>query len=265
MSTLVFGTQEPMTTRTNWTRQQLLVAFELYCRIPFGRITSGNPEILRAAQLIGRSSSALSMKMCNIASLDPAITSTGRRGLGNASRADRTMWEEMNSDWERFANESHSALIAVGLAEQSVNEEDLPPESNNNSGIDRPIVTTARVGQTFFREAVLSAYNQQCCITGLAVPQLLVASHIVPWRIDNVNRVNPRNGLLLSALHDRAFDAGLLTIDENMAVMVSPGLSKDSFFSSALESYHGKPIRLPERFHPDPEFLGYHRLNIFES
>ena len=253
-----------MTTRSNWTRQQLLVAFELYCRIPFGRITSGNPEILRAAQFIGRSPSALSMKMCNIASIDPAITSSGRRGLGNASRADRSMWEEMNGDWERFANESRNALIEVGLLEQSASGEILPPESyNNQPGIDRPITTTARVGQTFFRAAVVSAYNQQCCITGLTVPQLLVASHIVPWRVDKVNRVNPRNGLLLSALHDRAFDSGLLTIDDKMTVRVSLGLSADSFFSTALMAYHGKPIRLPDRFSPDPVFLEYHRENIF--
>lgn len=174
------------------------------------------------------------------------------------------MWDEMNADWEHFANESRNALIDLGLAEPPVNTEAPPLDHNfTQSAVDRPIETTARVGQTFFRAAVLSAYNRQCCVTGLAVPQLLVASHIVPWRIDNVNRVNPRNGLLLSALHDRAFDAGLLTIDENLAVMVSPGLSTDSFFSSALEAYHGQPIRLPERFHPDPEFLAYHRQNVF--
>lgn len=253
-----------MTTRTNWTRQQLLVAFDLYCRIPFGRISSRNPEILQTAELIGRSPASLSMKMGNIASLDPAITSTGRAGLGNASRSDRAMWEEMNADWERFANAAQKALQNLQMVGQSAVIEAIPEiEDSQREGIDRPVETTARVGQSFFRTAVLSAYDQRCCITGLSIPRLLVASHIVPWSHDPANRVNPRNGLLLSAFHDRAFDAGLLTVNDDMTVKVSPSYSDDEFFSSAVAAYQGKPIRLPERFHPDREFLAYHRENIF--
>ncbi len=253
-----------MTTRTPWTRQQLLVAFELYCRIPFGRITSRHPEIIRVAELIGRSPSGLSMKMGNIASLDPAITSTGRRGLGNASTADRTMWEEMNANWDRFAVESRNALEELGVIGQpEVNKVDADAEMSQREGLDRTVQTTARVGQNFFRAAVLSAYDQKCCITGLSIPRLLVASHIVPWSHDPANRVNPRNGLSLSALHDRAFDAGLLTINENMTIRVSPAYSEDEFFSGTVAAYHGQPIRLPEKFSPDPNFLAYHREQIF--
>ena len=170
-----------MTTRTNWTCQHLLVAFDLYCRIPFGRISSRNPEIVQTAELIGRSSASLSMKMGNIASLDPAIASTGRAGLGNASRSDRAMWEEMNADWERFANEAQQALQDLQMVGQSDFNEVTPEiEDSQREGIDRPVETTARVGQSFFRSAVLSAYDQRCCITGLSIPRLLVASHIVP-------------------------------------------------------------------------------------
>ena len=170
----------------------------------------------------------------------------------------------MTSDWERFANEAHKALQDVQLVGQSdVNEVILESGVSPREGVDRPVETTARIGQSFFRSAVLSAYDQQCCITGLAVPRLLVASHIVPWRIDPANRVNPRNGLLLSALHDRAFDTVLLTINEDMTVRVSPAYSEDEFFSSTVAAYQGRPIRLPERFHPEREFLAYHRENVF--
>ena len=252
-----------MTTRTPWTRQQLLVAFSLYCRIPFGRITSRHPEIIHVAGLIGRTPASLSMKMGNIASLDPAITSTGRAGLGNASRADRAMWDEMTSNWEQFAIDSQLALAEYGLAENQKIEAADDDLDSSRAGLDRPVETTARVGQSFFRTAVLSAYNQQCCITGLAIPRLLVASHIVPWSHDPANRVNPRNGLLLSALHDRAFDAGLLTVADDMTVRVSPSYRDDEFFSVAVFAYHGKPITLPERFTPDRDFLAYHRENVF--
>ena len=88
---------------SHWTRDQLLVAFALYCRLPFGRLHYRNPEIIKFAEAIGRTPSALAMKLTNIASLDDAITTTGRSGLRNASAADRAMWEEMHEDWERFA------------------------------------------------------------------------------------------------------------------------------------------------------------------
>ena len=250
--------------RNQWTRQQLLVAFELYCRLPYGQLDHRTPEVIQYAEAIGRTPSALAMKMSNIASLDPTITSTGRAGLGNASAADRAMWEEMNSDWEGFAVESQQALEGLGLVEPAeVVVEDDTTREVQRAGLDHPVQTTARVGQNFFRAAVLSAYDQRCCITGLSIPRLLVASHIVPWSHDPANRVNPRNGLLLSALHDRAFDTGLLTINDDMTVRVSPAHSEDEFFSTVVAAYHGRPIRLPERFQPDKEFLAYHRERIF--
>ena len=176
------------------------------------------------------------MKLTNIASLDDAITSTGRSGLRNASAADRAMWEEMHEDWERFAVESNRA-IAMVEAENVPPDEAFDDDDDQLVGVDRIIVTTSRVGQDFFRAAVLSAYNGRCCITGLSVPSLLVASHIVPWSHDETNRVNPRNGLLLSALHDKAFDNGLLTVDDDMTIQVSRRRAEidDPYFSESFE------------------------------
>ena len=109
------------------------------------------------------------------------------------------------------------------------------------------------------------AYDQKCCITGLAIPGLLVASHIVPWRDADHNRLNPRNGLCLSALHDKAFDRGILTIGEDLTVRVSKKAVADAFYRSAILRYDNQRINLPERFRPDADFLEYHRANIFEK
>ena len=255
-----------MATRSGWSRQELLVAFSLYCRIPFGRISSRNPEIIRYAKSIGRTPAALSMKLGNIASLDPAITSTGRAGLRAASANDRAMWNEMQSDWERFAIESEKAMSEVQTRER-VDKETYQGDTPICVGEDRITQTATRVGQDFFRATVLSAYNERCCITGLSLPSLLIASHIVPWRHDSANRVNPRNGLLLSALHDRAFDSGLITLRDDMTVQVSHkhSISNDQFFSESIEYYDGKSISLPEKFTPGREFLSYHREYIFEN
>ena len=256
-----------MPPRMNWTREQLLVAFALYCRIPFARISSRNPDIIRAAAAIGRTPSALSMKMGNIASLDPAITSTGRSGLRAAAANDRAMWDEMTNDWERFAVECERALLATEAASETVVEQAMPDYDDLPVGEDRVVQSTTRIGQRFFRAAVMSAYNERCCITGLAIPQLLIASHIIPWRHDATNRTNPQNGLLLSALHDKAFDAGLLTINDDMTVRVSRQrvASAGEFFASAVGSYEGRPIVLPEKFAPDRDFLAYHREHIFQG
>ena len=256
-----------MPVRTNWTRQQLLVAFALYCRMPFGKISARHPDIIRVAAAIGRTPAALSMKMGNIASLDPAITSTGRRGLSQAAASDRAMWEEMNSDWERFAVECEQALLAADALSASSDGSVIPDYDDLPIGANRVITATTRIGQQFFRSAVLSAYNGQCCITGLAIPQLLIASHIVPWRHDAANRTNPQNGLLLSALHDRAFDAGLLTINDDMTVRVSSKQTAlaGEFFATAIGYYDGRPIALPEKFAPHQDFLSYHREHIFKG
>lgn len=255
-----------MITRRVWTRQQLLVAFAMYCQLPFGKFHHRNPEIIEVAKLIGRTPSALAMKLSNIASLDPAITSTGRRGLTSASANDRAMWEEMQSDWAKFASESHQAMEAIRVSDKSNGESNIS-DDDIRIGKDRTVETTVRVGQNFFRSAVLSAYNGRCCITSLSVSSLLVASHIVPWRDDAANRLNPKNGLLLSVLHDKAFDSGLLAISDNLTVLVSQSLRgvEDEYFQQSVLRYQGKQIRLPEKFAPDPAFLSYHRDRIFQG
>ncbi|MEQ1635997.1 MAG: HNH endonuclease [Methylococcales bacterium] len=258
-----------MPTRTGWTRYQLLIAFNLYCQMPFGKMHYRNPEIIKCAETIGRTPSALAMKLVNIASLDPAITSTGRSGLKGASASDKAMWEEMQADWEHFANEIQQAANAFQLNELSLDADDSSVLNKviYLKGKNKTVQATARVGQNFFRRSVLSAYEQRCCITGLAISKLLVASHIIPWRVDETNRLNPSNGLCLSMLHDKAFDIGILTIMEDMTIRVSQKCTDnaDDFFNSALLAYNGKPIFLPKKFRPHADFLSYHRGHIFEK
>ena len=249
--------------RSPWRRDQLLVAFALYCRLPFGRLHYRNPEIVRAAEAIGRTAAALAMKLVNIASLDPDITDTGRKGLRGASKSDREMWREMHEDWGQFATELHRALAAFGL---QTDEEQVSPEPRY--GEDRLVERKARIGQSFFRDTLLSAYDGRCCVTGLANPHLLEASHIVPWQEDRDIRLNPRNGLLLSALHHKAFDAGLMSVEEDFTVLVCESVRdrvEDAFLATALSAYHGRSIKLPEKFRPCQDFLARHRHCVFQG
>ena len=170
------------------------------------------------------------------------------------------MWAEMQQDWEAFAVETRRAVESVQSGRTKV-------ILRAGLGGERLATIRVRIGQTFFRDALLSAYRGRCCITGLATSDLLIASHIVPWREDRANRVNPRNGLLLSALHDRAFDRGLITIAEDMTVHVWSGLANETgrFLAETIGAFHGCPIEQAEKFQPEPEFLDYHRQRVFRG
>lgn len=254
---------------SRWTHEQLKLAFHLYCQLPFGKLHSRNREIIELAQLIGRTPSAVAMKLVNFASLDPAITSTGRSGLCNASSLDREIWEEFHADWEGLAIESSrmkAALIeSKGAVSTPVLDGDEAVGLEDFTGETRRVVTEQRIKQHFFRRAVLSSYRGRCCMSGLSEPRLLVASHIVPWSRDKTNRLNPSNGLCLSAIHDKAFDKGLIALSDDFRVLVSSELlcSEDVFIKNVILPLNGRSIELPERFAPDVILIGRHRAEEF--
>ena len=99
----------------------------------------------------------------------------------------------------------------------------------------------------------------QCALSGIKIPELLVASHIIPWSKSAEHRVDPRNGVLLNALYDRAFDRGLFTFDDDYKVVVSNALPADT----PLMNISGLSMALPERWRPTQDIMRFHRENIF--
>lgn len=249
----------------DWSRDHLLIAMHLYCQIPFGQMHKGNPTIIAVAEKMGRSPSSLAMKLVNFASLDPVHRARGLKGLRNASRADRAIWEEFNSDWNGATEAAASAILSLPTGTPGAATAPRIPQIET----DRIVQAVARIGQGFFRQAVLSSYRNACCVTGLAIPELLVASHIVPWNASKEQRLNPQNGLCLSNLHDRAFDRGMISFDEDFRLLVGDALRKEAsrrkFAEANFLAYEGRRISFPERFAPDPEFMRHHRERIFEA
>lgn len=253
-----------MATSKLWTKEQLKLAFHLYCQLPFGKLHKGNPEIIKLAKAIGRTPDAVAMKLTNFASLDPAITSTGRKGLDGASKLDREIWAEFHADWERLA-------VECEMLRRRIDPEPTPDEADeflvpeDFTGETRQVITEQRIKQTFFRRAVLSSYGGRCCMSRVSEPRLLIASHIVPWSKDKQNRLNPSNGLCLSAIHDRAFDKGLITLSDDFKIIVSDELKRrdDAFVQSVFLPLEGISIELPERFTPSLNFVVWHRNELF--
>ncbi len=250
--------------KRNWTREETIIAFNVYCKIPFKSSRKTNPTIIKYAKIIGRSPSALNMKIGNFGRLDPELKKQGITGLVNGSKLEETIWEEFNGNWEKLAFESE-LLIAKFLNKKIEEIQSLEIESFPE-GKERQAIIKTRVNQNFFRSTILSSYNFKCCITGLSIPDLLVASHIKPWSKDKINRINPRNGLCLNSIHDKAFDKGFITVTPEYKVLISNFFneySNDKTVNNFFFKYNNQRIILPDKFLPSKEFLDYHNKNIF--
>lgn len=248
-----------------WTREEAIIVFNLYCRIPFKDSNKSHPEVRRFADLVGRTPSAVNMKIGNFGSLDPELKKRGISGLRNASKLDRQVWDEFHQDWEALIDES-DALIAARERELARPLESEEP--TQQLGKERDVVRKARQNQAFFRNAIISAYDGRCCVTGIDMEPLLIASHIKPWsESDGAEKLNPQNGLCLNALHDRAFDRGLITLADDFTILVSGQVVKSAngAVQTLLLGYSGKQIRLPDRFVPRVDFLAWHRDNVFRG
>lgn len=261
-----------------WTHDELLVAMNLYCKLPFGQLRHGNPLVIEVAGKLGRSPSSLSMKLCNLASLDPIHQTRGVKGLCCVSRADRQIWGEFQADWERLGTESEEKLqVLLATPDETGCKIEAEEKTGERKPAKMPSVSPSgptedvtshkvRLGQSFFRKSVLTSYNNRCCITGIPIPELLVASHILPWGKYPAHRLNPSNGLCLAQTQDAAFDKGLVTFDEDYRLVLSPYL-REFFTNAALArnflDYEGKRMEMPDKFLPDEGFLRTHREVIF--
>jgi len=247
-----------------WTRDELLLAINLYCKLTFGQLHSRNPEIILLSRLLNRTPGSVALKLVNFASLDPSLT---QAGMSNASKLDKEVWNEFYADWAGRVYESEKLLADtqhITLEEIAAEYEPLPPVLE---GKMKEQLVKVRVNQQFFRKTIMAAYDNTCCVTGLRQASLLVAGHIKPWAEDEANRMNPRNGLALNALHDRAFELGLFTIRpadyviEVAPTVLTPKRSDAEAAAALLGRFHGQELRLPahKRFLPDPEFLAWHQ------
>ena len=247
--------------RRNWTREELIVAFHLYCTIPFGQMHKNNPQVIALATLIQRTPSAVAFKLVNFAALDPDLQKRGVVGARHGAKADAEIWQAFRHNWDALVLEAEKTLEPTHPA--------TPNHSTFPEITERQMMTRVRVNQSFFRSAVLASYKFRCCISGLSMPELLNASHIIPWSHDIEQRVNPANGLCLNVLYDRAFDRGLLTITPDYRIIISKKLlESDSTKTQVMQyfhQFHNQAMQVPEKFPPNPSFLKYHNESIFQD
>ena len=144
--------------------------------------------------MIGRPS-AVARKLGNFASLDPVLKQRGIKGLENASKLDALVWNEYMHDWDGQFIEGEKLLAQKkNVTYEKLYNIDLEALPDKIDGVEKERMVSVRINQSLFRKIVLSNFNNKCCITGIGITELLIASHISPWGMDKNNQLNPKNG-----------------------------------------------------------------------
>lgn len=253
-----------------WKRSELLLALNLYHKLTFGQMHSRQPAIMAMAEKMGRGANSLAMKLVNFASLDPALRMRGIKGLSGASSLDRMVWAEFHENLSEAAPASEREFQKLfGGGVEVTLKEGIRNRRMPGGETERMASVNVRCGQDYFRDAVLNNFGGRCGVTGLAVRELLIASHIMPWGKYEAERLNVRNGIALSRLHDAAFDVGLVTFDSSLRLELSKGLKTylpQKTVAECFAVYEGEPLQLPkDAVLPDEKFLAVHRAKSFEK
>ncbi len=245
-----------------WSREESILAFDLYCRIPFQRTKANNPAVQELAKMLGRTPASVARKLGNFGAFDPELRHRAISGLTHTSKLDRQVWDEFHEDWNGLV--WTASRIREHVKKRASEARPLTRPSGPSEIVR---LTKQRVHQGFFRDAILSSYATTCCVTGIAVSECLIASHIVPWSANENGRTDPTNGLCLSATFDRLFDAGLMTITTEFAVCFSSRImeSENPIHTELICRYQDEPIRRPDRFLPATEHLLWHHRNRFKQ
>lgn len=249
-----------------WSKDELILALYLYCQIPFARTKVSNKEVIRLAKLLGRTPSSVARKLGNFGAFDPLLAERAIGGLPHASKLDRQVWNEFLGQWDNLVRESRR-LLELKKADFVEPSEQAPIISLPEGPTEKAATVLVRLYQSFFRKTVLAGYEYCCCVCGIDLPQLLIASHIVPWAARADLRTVPENGLCLCAIHDRAFDRGLIGLNDAYEIVISSVArqTKSAIMKHVLFDFEGAPITMPTRFAPSSEYLQWHLDHIFEN
>lgn len=254
--------------RRLWTREELILALNLYLKLPFGKLDSRTPEIIRLAEILGRTPSSISMRLNNFASVDPFHQQRGIKGLTGGIKQVEPIWNEFVDNKEDLLFESERILANLEHKSLESKFAEILSGTENLKGETKVREVKTRINQNAFRQIVLANYSGKCAITGVDIPELLIASHIIPWSQNEQERLNPENGICFSALYDKAFDKGLIGISENYEILISTEIkSKENktYYPELFGKLNGAKLQLPQKYLPKKEFLEFHLDTIFKG
>ena len=254
--------------RKLWSREELILVFNLYLKLPFGKMHTRTPEIIEMANLIGRTVNSIAIRLTNFAACDPYHQNRGVKGMVGGIKQCQPIWDEFFGNKELLIFESENILAEKENVTIESEFNEILFDIKDLKGETKLREVKTRVNQNVFRQIVVANYSSKCAITGIDLPELLFASHIIPWSQNEDERLNPENGICLSALYDKAFDRGLIAVNEKYKILISEKLKKKKD-----ADYYGKYFALienqllipPQRYFPKKEFIQYHLDVIFNK
>ena len=267
--------------RRNWSREETMMAFALYIVLEPRECDDKGPDVQRLASFLHRTPGSVALKIWNIASHDVNRSAQGKAGMKHGSKLDSQVWQWYAENPDIFITKCLDLLQDALLQADEHHFHPAPLASDrystletatklvigklNPEGGEREATTIQRINQSYFRNSLLSNYRHTCCITGIRIPSMLIASHIKPWKASTpAEKIAASNGLLLNAFHDRAFDQGLISIDDDYRIMVNHDKVMHSPINDQwLYDFEGRRITLPSISQPSHEFIEYHHKHIF--
>ena len=249
-----------MAKRNDWSEGDTLFLFHVLLSEPSKDLVTGSPRVLEMAGLLNRTPGSVHRKLEDIRSNSPSNLSKGNSGT-HCAKMIEGIWFDLYSDYDRTIARIDDAYMT--LCEDRGVESELSIDPEVPPGLDVPVEATYRDGQQVFRRMVANNFDRCCCITGIATPSLLVASHIKPWAGSTpLERTDFRNGLYLNRLHDGLFDRHLMTIDEDMRIEYAESVRQENVgdtFETFFGRYEGQRIRKPSCRRVDERYLAEHR------
>lgn len=251
-----------------WTKDELILVFNLYLKLPFGKMHTRTPEIMEMANLLGRTVNSIAIRLTNFASCDPYHQNRGVKGMVGGIKQCQPIWDEFAANKELLIFESKRILAEKENQTIETKFDELLFDLKDLKGETKLRKVKTRINQNVFRQIVVANYSGKCAITGIDLPELLFASHIIPWSKNEDERLNPENGICLSALYDKAYDKGLIGLNEKYEIMISSHLKKkqqSDYYNIYFSHLEKAKLVKPQRYMPRKEFLQYHLDEIFEK
>ena len=267
--------------RRNWSREETMMAFALYIVLEPRECDDNGLDVQRLASFLHRTPDSVALKIWNIAAHDVNRKAQSKAGMKHGSKLDSQVWQWYAENPDAFMAECldllqhallqankrhfHPAPLASDRYSPLETATRLLLDRHNPEGDERKATTIQRINQSYFRNSLLLNYQCTCCITGMQIPSMLIASHIKPWKASTpTEKTAASNGLLLNAFHDRAFDQGLISIDDGYRIMVNHDKVRHSPINDQwLYAFEDQRIMLPSISRPSHEFIEYHHKHIF--
>lgn len=226
--------------KRDWTLMEDLACLYLYLKNGRKQVDDNSQEAMELASAIGRTPGAVAYKSANFRYID-----SGKDGFSNGSKVDFIAWKAYSEDIE-YCEKAYYELVNssdtftdVITAETHISKGDYyVPDTFGRAAM--------RASQATIKGNALSIYENRCAMCDIDHPALLIARHIIPWSKDQNVRADPRNVLLLCALHDKLFDKGLISISKEFTIIASADVSKYSETHKIVKEVENKKLRLPK-------------------